>query len=448
MSFAKDTIAAQATPPGRGGVGIVRVSGPAVCNLTQMVTGRSLPARQAVLTDFFGANGQPIDTGLAIYFPAPHSFTGEDVLELQGHGSPAVMDLLVARLLKAGARMARPGEFSERAFLNNRLDLAQAEAIADLIDAGSAAAAAAAMRSLQGEFSQRVAQLVETLVELRVYVEAAIDFSDEEVDFLSTGQVGQRLAGLQTNLADLLRAARCGSALRDGLRVALAGAPNVGKSSLLNRLAQRDAAIVTDVPGTTRDVLREQITLDGMPLHIVDTAGLRDTVDPVEAEGVRRARQELEQADRILLVLDDREDAGQIAGQASDWPTDQVTIIRNKCDLSGAAPGALTSAPQPQIRLSATTGAGVDALVAHLGELAGLADSAGSVFSARRRHLDAIRRAQDALSAGRHQIEVNDAGELLAEELRLAQTALGEITGEFTSEDLLGEIFSSFCIGK
>ncbi len=447
---ATDTIVALATPPGRGGVAVVRVSGPRVPALARALTGKRPKPRAARYTAFFDAEGEPIDHGMALYFAAPASFTGEHVLELQGHGSPMLCDLLLARVLELGARLARPGEFSERAFLNDKLSLAQAEAIADAIDAGSHAAARAAVRSLEGVFSDRVTALAAALVELRVYTEAAIDFPDEEVDFLGDGEIEARLGAIQQQLATLVEEARRGASLREGLRLVIAGAPNVGKSSLLNRLAARDSAIVTAVAGTTRDVLHEQIDLDGLPLHIVDTAGLRATDDPVEAEGVRRARAEVERADRVLLMIDDSHGLGADDQALLDDIDARlaVTIIANKIDLSYAHAGLERVEGRDVIRLSATTGEGIDALTAYLKQLAGWQTDATPAFVARRRHLEALDRAAVALDMGRQRLVIEAAGELLAEELRSAHSALGEITGEFTSEDLLGAIFSSFCIGK
>lgn len=447
MTESIDTIAAVATPPGRGGIGVVRISGPGVRDIAAALIGECPPPRTAALRTFRDAAGAALDRGLALYFPAPHSYTGEDVLELQGHGGPAVLDSVLRAALAAGARLARPGEFTERAFLNDRMDLAQAEAVADLIEAGTAAAATAALRSLEGVFSERVRELTAALTELRVYVEAAIDFPDEEVDFLGEGDVLGRLDNLRERLRSLRREAGRGSVLREGLRVAIAGAPNVGKSSLLNRLAGRDAAIVTDIAGTTRDVLREAISLDGLPLHVADTAGLRETGDPVEAEGVRRARAEIGAADRLLLLVDDRDGLSPSErALLSELPAGvSVTVIYNKCDLSGEPPGPCG---EDALRVSAATGAGIEELVAHLKDCAGYRSADESGFSARRRHLDALARADAALEDGRARLAEQAAGELLAEELRLAQMALGEITGEVTTEDLLGEIFASFCIGK
>ena len=444
-----DTIAAVATPPGRGGVGMIRVSGPGVPGITEQLLGALPAARLAGLHDFRNAVDEVIDTGLALYFPAPHSFTGEHVLELHGHGGPVVMDLLLARVLELGARQARPGEFSERAFLNDKLDLAQAEAIADLIDSSTVQAARAATRSLQGEFSARVQTLLDALIELRTYVEAAIDFPDEEIDFLSDGEVQRRLESVVENLHQVQAQARQGCLLREGMSLVLAGQPNVGKSSLLNVLAGRDTAIVTPLAGTTRDVLREHIQIDGMPLHIIDTAGLRDSDNPIEQEGVRRAWSQIEQADRVLLVIDD---------QAGFTPADQAilgrlpaqlphTLVYNKIDLSQRCAGLQGGGQDIEIALSAQTGQGVDDLRNHLKTVMGYEESGAGGFSARRRHLNALHGAAGGLEKAQSCL-ASGAGELLAEELRLAQQQLAEITGEFSSDDLLGEIFAGFCIGK
>ncbi len=444
------TIAALATPPGRGGIGVVRVSGPAVRAIAAAVLGTVPRPRYAHYARFIDACGTPIDAGIALFFPAPHSFTGEDVLELHAHGGPVVLDMLLARLLALGARLAQPGEFSQRAFLNGKIDLAQAEAIADLIDAGSQAAARSALRSLAGEFSQRVHACVAQLIALRTYVEAAIDFPEEEIDFLSDTRLLDDLATLARALDDLAAAAHQGRLLHDGITVVLAGLPNAGKSSLLNALARQDAAIVSPIPGTTRDVLRERIELDGLPLHVIDTAGLRPSGDPIEAEGVRRARAAMQSADRILLLVDDQQDlAQQRAALQPHLPAGlPCTLVRNKIDLTGRPPGAQGSAHDLSIALSAKTGAGVDALRAHLKDCMGYRPAGEGTFMARRRHLEALARARQHVAHGRAQLAQQRAGELLAEELRLAQQALGEITGEFTSEDLLGRIFASFCIGK
>jgi len=450
-----ETIAAIATAPGRGGVGIVRVSGPLAREIAEAICGFQPKPRHAHYTPFRDDDGLAIDEGLALYFPGPNSFTGEDVLELQGHGGPVVLDMLLRRCLDLGARLAKPGEFSERAFLNDKLDLAQAEAIADLIEASSEQAARNALHSLQGAFSERVHALTERLIELRIQVEAAIDFPEEEIDFLADGHI---LALLETVIADLgsvLREAGRGALLRDGMTVVIAGRPNAGKSSLLNALAGREAAIVTDIAGTTRDVLREHIHLDGMPLHVIDTAGLRDTGDQVERIGVERALAAIAEADRILLVVD------STAPEASDpfalWPEfldtppapQRVTLIRNKADLSGEDIALRHSDDgHVELSLSARNGDGLELLREHLKTCMGFEQTAEGRFSARRRHLEALRQAEQHLLHGRDQLTQAGAGELLAEDLRMAQQALGEITGAFSSDDLLGRIFSSFCIGK
>ncbi|MBT8138104.1 MAG: tRNA uridine-5-carboxymethylaminomethyl(34) synthesis GTPase MnmE, partial [Gammaproteobacteria bacterium] len=441
----EETIAAIATPPGRGGVGIVRVSGPDAKAIALSMLPQLPQSRRAVLSHFNDARGDAIDEGIVLWMPAPDTFTGEDVLELHGHGGPVVMDLILQRTLQLGARAARPGEFSERAFLNDRLDLAQAEAIADLIDSGSIDAARAAARSLVGELSQRVGALTEAITELRVYVEAAIDFPEEEIDFLADDQVTSRLDAIGQMFELLAASARQGALLRDGMSVVIVGAPNAGKSSLLNRLAGYDAAIVTDVPGTTRDVLREHISLDGLPLHIVDTAGLRDTADRVEQEGVRRARSEMAGADRVLLVVDAT--TGEMPRHPLP-PDVPVTVVLNKMDLAEAGAPANVTDGQPILRISALTGTGFNELRQHLQQCMGYNAGESGVLMARRRHLDALARARQHVQAGRDQLEQARAGELLAEELRLAQQALGEITGEVSSDDLLGRIFNSFCIGK
>ena len=444
MTPVNDTIAAIATPPGRGGIGIVRASGPAVPVLARGILGRLPAPRRAALCAFRDATENAIDHGLALYFPAPHSFTGEDILELHGHGGPVVLDLVLQRLLALGARAARPGEFSERAFINGKLDLAQAEAVADLIDSGSAAAARAAMRSLAGAFSDAVRALVQQLIDARAHIEAAIDFPEEEIDFLADDAIAARLDALAEGLADIAAGARQGRALRDGLTVALVGRPNAGKSSLLNALARYDAAIVSDVPGTTRDIVREQIVVDGLPVHILDTAGLRAATDAIEREGVRRTHAALAHADLALVVIDDSDSVDALPTLRAELPaTLAVCIVRNKIDLSGRAPGGVGEA----VAVSAYTGAGLDALRARLKEQAGYAGETTGAFSARRRHLDALRRARECVERARAQL-VDRRGELIAEELRAAQQALNEITGEFTSDDLLGHIFASFCIGK
>ncbi len=448
--MSQDTIAAIATPPGIGGVGIVRVSGPACVSIAEAVLGRLPPPRVATLGEFRDARGELVDAGLALFFPAPHSFTGEDVLELHGHGGPLVLDLILDAVLAAGARMARPGEFSERAFLNDKLDLVQAEAIADLIASGTAQAARAAVRSLHGDFSARIQALGDAMLELRMYVEAAIDFPEEEIDFLADARLSEKLDGLFARLATIEDSARQGCLLREGMRVVIAGQPNAGKSSLLNALAGDERAIVTELPGTTRDVLHSEINLGGMPLHIIDTAGLREAGDAIEAEGVRRARAEIAAADRILLVVDEvlgftPADETIIGGLPEGIP---VVVVHNKIDRCGMAPRRETREEREHVYVSAREGDGLDLLRACLAEGMGYHGGEAGAFSARRRHLDALARARAHLEAGRAALHEARAGELLAEDLRLAQQCLGEITGEVSSEDLLGEIFASFCIGK
>jgi tRNA modification GTPase len=454
-----DTIVAIASAPGRGAVGVIRVSGPLVPQIATGILG-ALPApRQARFSRFLDAHGRSVDEGLALYFPAPASYTGEHVLEIQGHGGALILDMVLKRLLELGGRMARPGEFTERAFLNGKIDIAQAEAIADLIDAGSTAAARAAVRSMQGEFSARIAELKARITALRAYVEAAIDFPDEEIDFLSGEALRDRLAAVFASFWSITVSARQGALLREGLTVVIAGPPNAGKSSLLNSLARDEVAIVTDIPGTTRDVLRCQVHLDGLPLNLVDTAGLRPAVDVVEAEGVRRARNEIARADRVLYVVD----AGGLANACSAGDTGSkalaadleqlptgvpVTLVFNKIDLAGLPPRLDEAATPPRLFLSARTGAGLPLLRTHLKVSAGYQTSESGAFAARRRHLDALSRARQHVQNAADTLSSTRAFELFAEDLRLAQHALGEITGEFTSEDLLGEIFGSFCIGK
>jgi tRNA modification GTPase len=452
-----DTIVARASPPGRGGVGVVRVSGPAVREIAAAMCSGLPGPRVATLRRFRDADGGVLDIGLALFFPAPHSYTGEDTLELQGHGGVVVIDTLVRRAIELGARPARPGEFSERAFLNDRMDLAQAEAVADLIDSGSSRAARAALRSLQGEFSAAVHDVTGALTELRMYVEAAIDFPEEEIDFLDDDRLRRRIDDVRQRFDDIMRRAAQGRLLADGLVVVLAGRPNAGKSSLLNRLCGEDAAIVTDIPGTTRDLVNATISLSGLPVQLVDTAGLRDTADPVEQEGVRRTRAAIGRADHALLIVD---------GSDADWPdvaaalADELTpglpatIVINKIDLCGGAlaPGVgaedIGGRMLPVLRLSALAGDGMDALRQYLCDAAGYDTGAEGSFSARRRHIVSLEAARAAFDAGVRRLEAERAGELFAEELRLAQQALGEITGEVTSDDLLGRIFGSFCIGK
>ncbi|EMT6576738.1 MULTISPECIES: tRNA uridine-5-carboxymethylaminomethyl(34) synthesis GTPase MnmE [Providencia] len=450
-----DTIVAQATPPGRGGVGILRVSGPKAAQIAEIVLGKLPKPRYADYLPFRDEDGSVLDQGIALYFPGPNSFTGEDVLELQGHGGPVILDLLLRRILTIdGIRIANPGEFSERAFLNDKLDLAQAEAIADLIDASSEQAARSAMNSLQGAFSSHIHQLVEALTHLRIYVEAAIDFPDEEIDFLSDGKIEAKLNEVVADLEQVRSQARQGSLLREGMKVVIAGRPNAGKSSLLNALAGREAAIVTDIAGTTRDVLREHIHIDGMPLHIIDTAGLREASDEVERIGIERAWKEIEQADHVLFMVDST--TTNATEPQEIWPEfmarlpDElpVTVIRNKADMTGEPVEFINDTRYPLIRLSAREEKGIDLLRDHLKETIGFNSNTEGGFLARSRHLQALNAAAVHLEQGYDQLVNARSGELLAEELRLAQLELSEITGEFTSDDLLGRIFSSFCIGK
>jgi len=445
-----DTIAALATAPGRGGIGVVRVSGSKVSEIAQILLGQLPSPRLASYLPFLESDGSHIDQGLAIRFVAPHSYTGEDVLELQGHGGPVVMDMLLKRILSLGVRVARPGEFTERAFLNGKMDLAQAEAVSDLIESGSEQAARAALSSMQGAFSLLVQALLERLIHLRIYVEAALDFPEEEIDFLADATVYQQLAELKQALQEVQRSARQGQLLKEGMSVVIVGRPNVGKSSLLNRLAGHEAAIVTEIAGTTRDVLREQIHLDGLPLHVIDTAGLRETEDLVEREGIRRARAEIEKADRILVLIDDKvglsaEVEQLLASLPEQIPRDR---IHNKIDLSGRQPEIKQSEVGTEIWLSAKGDLGIELLREHLKACMGYSQTAEGRFTARRRHLDALRLAQERIASAERVLREQGAGELAAEELLLAQRYLNEITGEFGSDDLLGRIFSSFCIGK
>jgi tRNA modification GTPase len=493
---APDTIVAIASAPGRGAVGVIRVSGPDVPRIAVAILGREPTPRRAHLTNFLAGDGTSLDEGLALFFPAPASYTGEHVLELQGHGGVFILDLLQQRLLELGCRMARPGEFSERAFLNGKIDIAQAEAIADLIDAGSAAAARAAVRSMQGEFSARIHALDHEIIQLRAFVEAAIDFPDEELELLPGAALRGRLDALFATFDSITAAARQGAALSEGFNVVIAGRPNAGKSSLLNKLAGDEIAIVADLPGTTRDLLRQRLILDGMPVNLTDTAGLRATVDAVEAEGVRRARNEAAKADLVLYILDaaaadsdavasdsvdsgasdrvaanrdstDRDapdrnavNSGAGYGGAGHSPAaeDQeiarlppgvpLTLVFNKIDLTGGPAAADESSMPPRIFLSAKTGAGLELLRSHLKTRAGFNDAAAGTLSARRRHLDALGRARKCVERAAESVAAARAFELFAEDLRLAHAALGEITGEYSSDDLLGEIFGSFCIGK
>jgi tRNA modification GTPase len=442
-----DTIAAVATAPGRAGIGVVRISGPAVHSITVGILGRHLEPRTATLCDFGDAKGQALDRGIALFFPSPHSYTGEDVLELQGHGGPAVLRLLLRRCLELGARAAEPGEFTRRAFLNDKLDLAQAESVADLIDASSEAAARGAMRSLAGDFSVRVHQLVDQLIELRALVEATLDFPEEEIDFLRQIDASGRLGKLRLGLDRIRQAAEQGKILREGARVVLTGQPNVGKSSLLNVLAGDELAIVTDVPGTTRDPLRHELVFNGVPIHVIDTAGLRASSDPVESIGIERAWREIGYADLALLVVDVRAGIApadhEILAKLPE-KTKKIIVI-NKIDFFSEPPSEAEGKYGWEIRLSARTGAGTDLLKAAVLRLAGWKPAQEAQFMARERHLQALNECGTALNRATEQLH---SLELFAEELRLAQRALGRITGEFSADALLGEIFSRFCIGK
>jgi len=453
--YQKETIAAQATAPGRGGVGIIRISGPEVKSVAQAILGKIPEVRKAEYLPFNDANQQALDQGIALYFKAPHSFTGEDVLELQGHGGPVILDMLLKEILALPKiRMAKPGEFSEQAFINDKLDLTQAEAIADLINSSSEQAARCALHSLQGDFSKLVNQLVESTIHLRMYVEAAIDFPEEEIDFLADEKVVKDLKKIITQVEAVQSQAHQGSIIREGMRVVIAGRPNAGKSSLLNALSGRDAAIVTDIAGTTRDVLSEQIHIDGMPLHIIDTAGLRESTDEVEQIGIERAWKEINQADRVLLMVDASENNGEDPQKL--WPeffaklpkNIGLTIIKNKADVNAISTGYSESNSLPTVTLSAKNGDGIPELKEHLKSIMGYQGSTEGGFMARRRHLAALEQAHHHLIIGLDQLESYVAGEILAEELRLCQQELNKITGEFTNDDLLTEIFSSFCIGK
>ena len=453
--FTKDTIAAQATAPGRGGVGIIRISGPHAERAAQAILGRTPEVRKAEYLPFKAINGEALDQGIALFFKGPNSFTGEDVLELQGHGGPVILDMLLKEILSlSDIRMAKPGEFSEQAFLNDKLDLTQAEAIADLINSSSEQAARCALHSLQGDFSKLVHQLVDNVIHLRMYVEAAIDFPEEEIDFLADEKIVNDLKAIISEVQQVQSQAQQGAIIREGMRVVIAGRPNAGKSSLLNALAGKEAAIVTDIEGTTRDVLSEQIHLDGMPLHIIDTAGLRESPDKVEQIGIERAWQEISQADRVLLMVDSTSD--QARDIKTFWPEffDKLpkdmglTVIKNKADIAEIPIEIFEQQDQTIISLSAKTGNGVELLKTHLKEIMGYQGSTEGGFMARRRHLVALEKASHHLKTGLEQLESFVAGEILAEELRLCQQELNEITGEFTSDDLLGQIFSSFCIGK
>lgn len=469
-SITTDTIAAIATGAGKAGIGVVRVSGPLAVDIAHAITGETLADRHAHYLPFQKQDKQTLDVGIALLFKAPHSYTGEDVLELQGHGGSVVLDMLLARVLECGARMARPGEFTERAFINDKIDLAQAEAVSDLIDSSSVSAAQAAVRSMSGEFSNSIVAVQSELTALRAWLEAALDFSEEEIDFLADPQLAKRAESIVEQFELLLDRASQGQRLREGLTIVIAGMTNAGKSSLLNALSGEDSAIVTDIEGTTRDVLHEQITLDGVPMHIVDTAGLRDTQDAVEQEGINRARRAIDAADHVLVLVD----AERLSLPSLDIPDVlPATLVVSKIDLArqeadadadGELPGeqvqqllrdAQSAAKQfsdlsveQVISVSVKTGQGMDSLKQHLLSLVGHDAQVEGAFIARRRHLDALTRAKHASLAALDRLRTSDMPELAAEELRQAQLALDSVTGRFDSEDLLGEIFGSFCIGK
>ncbi|MFC1680247.1 tRNA uridine-5-carboxymethylaminomethyl(34) synthesis GTPase MnmE [Pseudomonadota bacterium] len=443
----RETIAAIATPAGAGGIGVVRVSGPGVGLLARAMLGQLPVPRKATCSRIYDSDGEVLDTGIALFFPGPSSYTGEDVLELQGHGGPVVLHMVLERCLSCGARLARPGEFTERAYLNGKLDLAQAEAVADLINSSSEQAVRAAQKSLRGEFSARVLALVEQLTHLRMYVESAIDFPDEEIDFPGQESVLKGLDGILDATSELMASARQGRLLNEGMVVVLAGRPNAGKSSLLNALARIDRAIVSDTPGTTRDTIELHINIDGLPVTLVDTAGLREVDDEVESEGVRRAEKAVRDADLVLYIVDDNR-GGTVEHHADIPAAVPYTVVFNKIDLSGRPAGPLDFDGQEALAISAVSGRGLGKLRDHLMRRVGFQEIEGSEFLARTRHLDAIQQAQKHMEEGRRQLTETGAAELLAEELRLAQRSLSGITGEFTSDDLLGRIFSTFCIGK
>lgn len=452
LGLKTETIVAQATASGRGGIGVIRLSGARVPEICCAIIGSLPPPRLASLGNFIDKDGVAIDQGVAIYFKAPHSFTGEHILELQGHGGPVVMGMLLERCIELGARIARPGEFSERAFLNNKIDLAQAEAIADLIDSVSATAAKSAVRSLQGEFSKQIVKLTEAVIQLRMYVEAAIDFPEEEIDFLADDKIAEMLELILADFDQISKKAVQGALLREGVSLVLAGRPNAGKSSLMNTLTGRDSSIVTGIAGTTRDIIGENIHLDGLPLRLIDTAGLRVATDEIEAEGLKRAFDEIENADHLLLIVDCEADKGHIQSKVRELkgevPSEiPATVVLNKIDLNV---NWLNELPEEDdwIGVSAKTGEGIEELRSHLKQVLGYTVNEEGTFIARARHVDALQRALRSVETGRDRLLMENAGELLAEELKVCQRALGEITGEFSSDDLLGRIFSTFCIGK
>lgn len=446
QQITQDTIAAIATPPGNGGVGIIRISGLLAFEIAKKISQKSIQPREVLFTSFKDDDNTIIDSGIMLYFQNPSSYTGEDTIELQGHGGTVVLDMLLRRVLSLGARLANPGEFTERAFLNNKLDLAQAEAVADLIESSTEQSVRSAQKSMQGFFSEQINELLDELVELRVYVEAAIDFVDEEIDFLSDGVVENKITTLINKIQKIQNTAKQGRLLRDGMTVVLAGKPNAGKSSLLNALAGHEAAIVTDIAGTTRDILKERIQIDGMPLHIIDTAGLRESDNIVEKEGIRRAHQEIKQADKILLLIDSSDP--EIESVLKTLPADSnITKIYNKIDLLDIDPEIIETEQGSQIYLSVKKKLGMDLLTDHLKQSVGFNGETDDVFIARRRHIKALTDAKLSVENALQQLQ-NMAGELVAEDLRQAQNSLAEITGAFSSDDLLGKIFSSFCIGK
>ncbi|MEZ5570619.1 MAG: tRNA uridine-5-carboxymethylaminomethyl(34) synthesis GTPase MnmE [Halioglobus sp.] len=452
----QETIVAIATASGTGGIGIVRLSGPNALNIGSTITRQNLKPRHAHYCAFRDKDDNPLDSGICLYFPAPNSFTGEDIVELQAHGGPLILDIIQREACNLGARQAQPGEFSQRAFLNGKIDLTQAEAIADLINSATEQAALNATRSLQGVFSRKIDVLMDQVTQLRVYVEAAIDFPEEEIDFINNGEVSEKLGAIVKEVDDILREAHQGALIQEGMKVVIAGKPNAGKSSLLNALSGQETAIVTPYEGTTRDVLKTQIQIEGMPLHIVDTAGLRDSEDIIEQEGIRRAQLEIETADRILLVVDASTHTTIGFGDESEWLTQYlqparkipVTIVANKCDLTNQPPDVRELDDFSVVHLSAKTGSGLDVLRDHLKMSMGYRGSGEGRFSARRRHLLSLEKAKEFLLSAQQQLKGASAGELIAEDLRLCQQSLGEITGAISSDELLGEIFSSFCIGK
>jgi len=441
-----DTIVAVATAPGKGGIGVVRVSGSIAALIAKRLLQKLPSPRVATFCEFRNTNDEVIDKGVALFFPGPNSFTGEDVLELQGHGGPVVMDCLLTAVVQAGARLARPGEFSERSFLNGKMDLAQAEAVADLIDASTQQAALSAMRSLQGQFSEKITLLAKTLMHLRLYVEAAIDFPEEEIDFLADGHILNKIEETLVQLSELQQQAKQGQLLKEGMTVVIIGQPNAGKSSLLNSLTGHDSAIVTAIPGTTRDLVKETIQIEGMPLHVVDTAGIRHEAEEVEQEGIRRALLQQDLADRILLVIDANKTPlmTQVEEDVLKQFSHKTTVIINKIDMANIQPGEREN----KVYLSAKTGQGVVDLKNHLKKCMGYQAQGSGTFTARRRHLTALRVTRDCCEKAKEQLIAYKAGELVAAELKMAQDALGEIVGRVTTDDLLGEIFANFCIGK